>query len=567
MTENLSYEARLGRMIAESSDGLEDWLDSEREATRAAVRRLEPEQKERLLDMALQIVQSDNAVFDDRRLAGRFVNVVLDAMDSGKGGIFSRDGDGEVIALSARRGATSLGIADFSRTQIAQALTTGEVITPPSDGYSASAPSSIRHNVPGPSIVVPILAPAHDSDAGRPFAAMCLVRNEGEAPFHDEEPFLELVAKVISPLLHRSQLHRTAVDELQRVEHERNSLRSQNEELQAELRRRDSKDPGFAGFVGRRSRAIRRCLDRAKVAAGSRTAPIIILGETGAGKGRIAKAIHRSSPRRDGLFKSVNCAALAADGNSLNSELFGHVKGAYTGADRDRPGVFRVAQGGTVLLDEVTELTPDAQAKLLRVLQEKVVTPFGSDEDVEVDVRVLVATNKDIEKEVAKGRFRDDLYSRLKVITLVIPSLRERKDDIPELALHFLEERAKEEEIKNAKGLSREAMKELREYRWPDNVRGLENAMHRLLLFTRGRRITGEDVKASLSPVIDPIPREEKLPWTKERLLALLEAHDWNVTKAYKAASISRSYIYLLMEQHGVKRPEEKKRRKKALAS
>jgi two-component system, NtrC family, response regulator PilR len=213
----------------------------------------------------------------------------------------------------------------------------------------------------------------------------------------------------------------------------------------------------------------------------------LITGESGTGKELVARAIHENSSRAQAPFITINCGAFPE--TLLESELFGYMKGAFTGANENRQGLFQAAHGGTLFMDEIGNMTLTMQVKLYRVLQEGKVRPLGSTEEVDVDVRVIAATNKDFEKEIAEGRFREDLYYRLSVIPLQLPSLRERREDIPLLARHFLERFRKSME-KPIEGISPEAMRKLESYEWPGNVRELENTMERAVALESGNEIS-----------------------------------------------------------------------------
>lgn len=214
---------------------------------------------------------------------------------------------------------------------------------------------------------------------------------------------------------------------------------------------------------------------------------VLITGESGTGKELVARAIHENSMRAQAPFITINCGAFPE--TLLESELFGYMKGAFTGANENRQGLFQAAHGGTLFMDEIGNMSLAMQVKLYRVLQEGKVRPLGSTEEVDVDVRVIAATNKDFEKEIAEGRFREDLYYRLSVIPIQLPALRERKEDIPLLARHFLERFRKSME-KPVEGISPEAMRKLEEYDWPGNVRELENTMERAVALETTGEIT-----------------------------------------------------------------------------
>lgn len=311
---------------------------------------------------------------------------------------------------------------------------------------------------------------------------------------------------------------------------------------------------GFEGIVGN-SKALREIMKTIARLKDSE-APVFLHGESGTGKEVFARAIHRNSPRRDKPFLGVNCAAFSEQ--VLDSELFGHVRGAFTGADRDRRGLFEEASGGTLFLDEVGEMSPGMQAKLLRVLQEKEIRPVGSNLTRKVDVRIVSASIRDLQKMVRQGTFREDLYYRLHVVRITLPPLRERPEDIPDLVHHFLKG--------NDLGLPAEslsvdpdAMKLLMSYGWPGNIRELQNEIHRGLALGKGRITAG-----LLSPEIREHSGERELPPTglgldegvraveKKMILRALEENGGNKTGAAEALKVSRMRLYQKMRQHGL---------------
>ena len=262
-------------------------------------------------------------------------------------------------------------------------------------------------------------------------------------------------------------------------------LREENRRLKQAVEQRF----GFDSIIGR-SPALRRVFQQVRAVAES-DAAVLLMGESGTGKELVARAIHHNSARRDGPFVAVNCAAIPE--TLLESELFGHEKGAFTGADRKRRGLFAEAGGGTVFLDEIGDIALSLQAKLLRVLQDKVVRPVGGSQEVQLDLRVVSATNRDLAARVAEGHFREDLYYRLAVIPVRLPSLRERPEDIPLLAAHFLK-RAAASLGKPLESYDDEAMDWLLRHRWPGNVRELENVVERAATLARGPRVTLADL-------------------------------------------------------------------------
>jgi two-component system response regulator HydG len=282
---------------------------------------------------------------------------------------------------------------------------------------------------------------------------------------------------------------------------------------------------------------------------------VIIFGESGTGKELIAREIHFASGRADGPFVSINCGALPE--NLLESELFGHVKGSFTGAVRDKEGLFAVAEGGTFLLDEVGETTPVIQVKLLRVLQEREIIPVGGTRPISVNVRLVAATNADLEKKVHDGTFRADLFYRLNVIPIHIPPLRERNEDIPLLVDHFL----RRFDPTGKKKIAPEAMEILLRYPWPGNVRELENIMERMVILHDKDLIAPDDVPPRIrtqgeglaAPEIDlsSITLEEL---EKRHLLRVLERTGWQKRKASSILGINTSTLYRKLQRYGLEK-------------
>lgn len=259
------------------------------------------------------------------------------------------------------------------------------------------------------------------------------------------------------------------------------------------LREKIKSKQGFGGIVGRSPEMEK--LFRIVAKAAHSTHPVLILGESGTGKELVARSIHFSGPFRDKPFIPVDCGSLVP--TLIESELFGHVKGAFTGAQHAKDGLLAIAEGGTVFLDEVGELPIDLQAKLLRAIQEREIRPVGSTKHIPINVRILAATNRDLEEGVAQGTFRRDLYYRLNVLSLRIPSLRERRQDIPLLANHFLERLSRDSGAERS--LSDDALKAMLAYDWPGNVRELENCLERACAFTTGPMIHLGDLPPEIS--------------------------------------------------------------------
>ena len=307
------------------------------------------------------------------------------------------------------------------------------------------------------------------------------------------------------------------------------------------LRRRLKSEQGYSGIVGR-DKKIQELFDTIRELAESR-ASVLIEGESGTGKELVAAAIHNEGPRAEKQFVPVNCGALP-DG-LLESELFGHVKGAFTGAFRDKRGRFKLADGGTIFLDEVGDLSPAMQVKLLRVLQEGRFEPVGGEKTIEVDVRVISATNKDLKQEVAKGRFREDLFYRICVVPITLPPLRERPNDIPLLAEHFLDQDAKKTGREKAT-LSPEALAALMDYEWPGNVRELQNNLQYALIKSRGGDLNPEHMPPTIFQVHrTPIGKKWRRRKLEEGAVAeALKESKGNKVQAAKRLGVSRATLY-----------------------
>jgi two-component system, NtrC family, nitrogen regulation response regulator NtrX len=296
---------------------------------------------------------------------------------------------------------------------------------------------------------------------------------------------------------------------------------------------------------------------------GKTPARVLITGENGTGKELVARAIHSLSTRAKAAFVEVNCAAIPSE--LIESELFGHMKGSFTGAVADRAGKFEQAHGGTLFLDEIGDMSLAAQAKVLRVLQDGVVTRIGGSKPIQVDVRVLAATNKDVEAEIAAGRFREDLYYRLNVVPIHVPALRERREDIPLLISHFITQLTGPGGLA-PRAISEDAVVRLGQLDWPGNVRELRNTIERLLILSSGARITADDVdllvgrrsdasEGGLGSLLD-VPTFEEFKHAAERayLIAKLRTFDWNVSETARALDMPRSNLYKKIERYGLSR-------------
>jgi len=328
-------------------------------------------------------------------------------------------------------------------------------------------------------------------------------------------------------------------------------LKDENRDLKEQLGKRFD----LGNIIGN-SPSMRAMIETLMLVAPSE-ATVLIQGESGTGKELVASALHHNSPRKSNPFIKVNCAALPE--TLLESELFGHEKGAFTGAAGPRKGRFERADRGTLFLDEIGEMAPATQAKILRVLQEREFEPVGGSRSIRVDARILSATNRNLEEEIAANRFREDLYYRLNVVTITVPPLRERLPDIPLLAEHFLDRYAAKNH-RTFKGIVPQAMDLLIRYSWPGNVRELENVIERAVIMASGDRIETEHLPNAIndqersstgrSPVL-PSGRSLK-EVEKEMILQTLDDKGGNRTKTAKILGISRRTLQLKLKEYGI---------------
>ncbi|UCD25573.1 MAG: sigma-54-dependent Fis family transcriptional regulator [Gemmatimonadota bacterium] len=328
-------------------------------------------------------------------------------------------------------------------------------------------------------------------------------------------------------------------------------LSSENERLRAVVTDRYE-------IIGK-SRAIKEVLQVIEKVAPT-PARVLITGENGSGKELIARAIHKQSPRSDKPFVEVNCAAIPSE--LIESELFGHMKGSFTGAFADRPGKFEQADSGTLFLDEIGDMSAAAQAKVLRALEEGVVTRIGAAKAIEVDVRVIAATNKSLEDEIAANQFREDLYYRLNVVPVEVPPLRARKEDIPLLVDKFSNDLAASFGVR-PKRFNKEALEDLARHDWPGNVRELRNAVERLLILAASDSVSASDVarmggqaqeselgNLMLCDTFETFKQEAE----KAFLLGKLAENGWNVSETARKLSMPRSNLYKKIEKYGMER-------------
>ena len=408
----------------------------------------------------------------------------------------------------------------------------------------AATPDIVLTDIRMPNVTgVEILAAARQRDPDCPVILMTAQAtlqsamqavNEG-AFYYIQKPFRndELIA-----IMRRAAEHR--------------KLRVENKSLKQEIRRRER--TGTTRPFGS-SKSWLEILRLAETVAPTEST-VLIQGESGTGKEVIARYIHDLSNRVEGPFLSINCGALPE--GLLESELFGHVKGSFTGAVRDKEGLFTAAAAGTFFLDEIGETTPATQIKLLRVLQHREVIPVGATEAIPIDTRLIAATNRDLEEEIKSGGFRTDLYYRLNVIALHLPPLRQRADDIPVLVEHFLH-RIGETRSEAPKQLAPGALEVLQEYQWPGNVRELENALERAAILTTGseitvaalpERVTQRKAEPLVSPRTPPNPTLEAVE--RAYILWVLQSEGGNKSRAAEVLGIDPSTLYRKLSRYGV---------------
>lgn len=329
------------------------------------------------------------------------------------------------------------------------------------------------------------------------------------------------------------------------------ALKQDKKEKEDKTDKKEKMEKGVATMVKGNSSVIQRVYNHVKLVAPTKMS-VLILGESGTGKEYIARMIHEQSGRKDKPFIAVDCGSLSME--LAPSELFGHMKGSFTSAIADKRGVFEEAKGGTVFLDEVGNLPYEVQKQLLRALQEQKVRPVGSAQDIKVDVRIVAATNENLEKAIEEGRFRQDLYHRINEFSIEVPPLRDRIEDLEEFAYHFLEQ-ANEELGKNVKHITAEALNNLKQHRWDGNLRELRNVIRRATLFAENQDITVDNLpvltsrtqKADDDNYMALRPGDEK-----EQILAALRKARGNKTVAAKLLEIDRKTLYNKMHLYGI---------------
>ncbi len=520
------------------------------------------------------------------RLLQRVVDHAIGLVSAERGLVVLVDETGEVVAHTARSSKGEESHTNFSRSVAESVIRDGEpvIATSARDDERLAKAVSVHQLMIQSIACVPIRGAL---PAERTIGALYLetrlrpgVRFREELPtlaaFADQAAIAIENAHLIDENRRRAEELAVANAELEAAKEKLSELLGRRTEQLANVRR-DLKEAraqlrshfGYAGLVGT-SAAMRKLyavIERVK----DTDVPVLITGESGTGKEMVAKAVHVAGPRGKAPFLGVNCGAIPE--NLLESELFGHVRGAFTGADRDRKGLFREAENGTLLLDEIGEMPLKMQAGLLRVLQEKTVRPVGGVKEEPCSARVIAATNRELAQMVSEGRFREDLFYRLHIIELKVPALRDRAEDIPALVDHFLglfSARHKREK----KTVAREAVRRLQAYDWPGNVRQLEHVLLNAWLLSESAEIAAEDLDLPTSslraagpsgapssaparpipPTHAPKPRthEEHRENEKERILAALTRCNWNRVQAAKALGIPRRTFYRRLKDYGI---------------
>ncbi|MCC6217095.1 MAG: sigma 54-interacting transcriptional regulator [Polyangiaceae bacterium] len=550
-----------------------------------------PTPLEQRLARLLEINADLAGVLDVDRLTAKVVDHAVELVRGDRGFVVLRAAGGALTVHAARERSGGDVHAEFSRSIAAAAIESGEPIVTLSarrDARMAEYASVHQLAIEGVACV-PIRSPA-----GGAIGALYVERSASPAALEAELPTLRAFADQAAIALENARLvgeNRARADALADANTEleaaqarlRELLGDRTEKLKAARRQlRETKGVlyghfGYHGLVGT-SAAMRRLysiVDRVK----DTDVPVLIRGESGTGKEVVARALHEASPRSRGRLLGINCGAIPE--HLLESELFGHVRGAFTGADRERRGLLREATGGTVLLDEIGEMPQKMQAGLLRVLQERRVRAVGGTEEVPIDVRFVFATHRDLEAMVLDGRFREDLLYRIQVVELGVPPLRERADDIPQLVDHFLGLFASRHQ-RERKIVTRDAMRRLQEHPWPGNVRQLENVLLNAWVLAEadeigpqdldlppadpraraepggGPRVSGRPARAQAEPggatpaaarrgTLSEHRREERA-----RILAALESCAWNRFKAAELVGIPRRTFYRRLREYGI---------------
>jgi transcriptional regulator with GAF, ATPase, and Fis domain len=532
----------------------------------------------RILEVNHQLL----AEFDVEKLTARVTQYAVELLDAECGIVILREDDGTLTVYTSRNRAGDGARVEFSRSIAQQVMSSRSPVVTVNARQDTrlNAFASVHQLMLEAVACVPI--PAR---SGVPLGALYLEAHQRPGRLFEREiPMLQAFADQVGLALETTRLvleNRNRAEELgvsnQQLRDAEQRLREllgeRTEKLKVARRRlRDVRETldarfGYQGMVGTSSamRRIYALIDRVKDA----DVPILITGESGTGKEVAARAIHRASPRNKAPLLAINCGAIPE--HLLESELFGHVRGAFTGADRERKGLIREAEGGAVLLDEIGEMPHKMQAGLLRVLQERKVRPVGGTKEEDVDVRFIFATHRDLEKLVQAGKFREDLYYRIHVVELRLPSLNERREDIPALVDHFLGIFAARYR-RDRKLLDREALRQLTAYDWPGNVRQLEHVLLNAWILSDNEEIQPEDLElpagfaggqdiGSGAPSVgagkardgsDAQSLSKHRNAERDKILEALKASGWNRLKAAELSGIPRRTFYRRLREYKI---------------
>jgi Nif-specific regulatory protein len=493
-----------------------------------------PDASTRMLQTLFEITQSINTIHNPQQLLNKVLDLAIDLVGAERGLIFLASGDGGEMELVVARNVERRTIKDateYSRSILREAGRGRSILS-----HDAGRDSRFRSYKSVAQYGIRSLMCVPLNLKGAILGTVYLdTRAPGVVFTPDSLRFLEAFAAQAAVAVENARLF--------------DKVQQENETLRQAVKERY----GFESIVGR-SAKMREVFDLLTRVAPSGL-PVMIRGESGTGKELIARAIHLNSPRRDRAFYTENCAALPD--TLLESELFGHVKGSFTGADSSRKGLFELANGGTLFLDEVGDMSMTLQSKLLRVLQNGEVRPVGSESSIQVSVRVLSATNRDLEAMVREKKFREDLYYRLKGVSVTLPPLRDRREDIPLLVDHFLAKLARENGTRKLR-IDSLLLAHLTRSHWPGNVRELENQIYRLALFAGGDVVTLED--ARLDVEFDKAPlttstREPGTPLNRTALRRAIAAAKGNRNEAARLLGISRATLFRKIRQLGLEGP------------
>jgi serine/threonine-protein kinase PknK len=528
---------------------------------------------EQRLSRILEVNSDLAGELDVDRLTSKIIGHAVELLRAERGYVLLAQADGSLSVHAARGSAGDPSHTEFSRSIAEGVVATREpVVTLDARGDARLKSFASVHQLLLESVAcVPILAPSGDA-----IGALYLeTRVRAGRHFERELPTLRAFADQVAIALENARLvgeNKRRADELAEANAElaeaqerlRELLDGRTEQLKRTRQKlRDARETlyshfGYQGLVGTSGamRKVYALVDRVKAT----DVPVLITGESGTGKEVVARAIHNASARGKAKMLGVNCGAIPE--NLLESELFGHVRGAFTGADRERKGLFREAEGGSILLDEIGEMPVKMQAGLLRVLQENRVRPVGGTQEEPVDVRILFATNRDLERMVKEGKFREDLYYRIHVVEIHLPALRERNDDIPQLVDYFLglfAARYKREK----KNVSRDALRRLQAYSWPGNVRQLEHVLLNAWVMSEDQELLAEDFElpdgfrpasASQSQMRPPkkATTSQHRRDERERIIEALRSCNWNRVKAAELSGIPRRTFYRRLREYGI---------------